>query len=190
MVRRFGLSFLLLLAVSSLLLLGAGRADASHQLFARQATPCADVTDEEAAALATAFLDAFVTGDVTAYDDILAPSFVHHWGMGEDATGIEAQKERVAAFAGAFERWEWQDFVIIVADEYVTVRWSVIARQTEPLNGVAPSGVETIHTGINIFRIECGLIAESWNESDHLGRLIQAGVITDDELGDSATPAP
>lgn len=194
MLRRIGLPSLLFVALCSLLVAGMARAGAPSRLPAVQASPeataCAAATAEEASALATAFLDAFATGDVSIYDEILAPDYVHHWGLGEDAIGIEAQKERVAAFAAAFERWEWQEFVVIPAEDYVTVLWSVSSVQTEVVHGVAPSGVETVHTGINVFRIECGLIVESWNESDHLGRLMQAGVITDAELGDAATPAP
>ena len=48
--------------------------------------------------------------------------------------------------------------------------------------GFAPSGKPVTWTGINIFRFECGKIAESWSEVDGLGRLNQLGLI--------ATPTP
>jgi hypothetical protein len=194
MMRRFGMPSLLIVALVSLLIAGLAQAGAPHQLSALQAspeaTPCGVLTADQASEMAITFLDPFVTGDVGIYDQILAPNYVHHWGFGEDAFGVEEQKARVAAFAATFGLFQWEERIAIVADEYVTVRWTATARQVEPLNGIAPSDVEATYTGINIFRIECGLIAEAWSEADHLGRLIQAGVITDDELADIGTPTP
>jgi hypothetical protein len=194
MLRRFGIPSLLIVALVSLLFAGMARAGAPDQLPALQAspeaTPCAALTGDQASEMALAFIDAFATGDVSVYDRILAPGYVHHWGVGEDASGIEEQKARVAAFAAAFSSFQFLERVAIVADDYVIVRWTVVARQSEPLNGIAPSDVDVTYGGINIFRFECGLIAEAWSEADHLGRLIDAGVITDDELGDSGTPTP
>jgi hypothetical protein len=184
---------LLIVALVSLLFAGLARAGAPDQLPALQAspeaTPCAVLTEDQAGALAVTFLDPFATGDVSIYDEMLAPNYVHHWGVGDDVSGIEEQKARVAAFAAAFSSFEWVERVAIVADDYVTVRWTAVARQSEPLNGIAPSDVDVTYSGINIFRLACGLIAEAWSEADHLGRLIEAGVITDDELGDTA-PTP
>jgi hypothetical protein len=37
-------------------------------------------------------------------------------------------------------------------------------------------------TGVNIYRLECGKIAEQWSELDGIGRLQQLGVL--------ATPTP
>jgi predicted ester cyclase len=64
----------------------------------------------------------------------------------------------------------------------VVVRWKRSGTQVGAFDGIGPSAVETTYTGINIFRIKCNKIAESWNESDHLGRLRAAGVLTSDKL--------
>ena len=194
MSRRFAVASFLVVALSLIVIAGGAQAGSPNRLAALQAspeaTPCAATTETEATALATAFMEPFETGDVSVYDRILAPTYVHHWGVGEDIVGIAEQQARVAAFNAAFETWVMTDQFVIVAGDYVTVVWTASARQAEPLNGIAASNVDTVYTGINVFRIECGLIAEGWNESDHLTRLIQAGVITSDELSDAGTPTP
>jgi predicted ester cyclase len=72
----------------------------------------------------------------------------------------------------------------------VIVRWTAAAVQTGDLGAITASNTPAEFSGINIFRIECGLIAETWNETDQLGRLLQQGVITEDELGSVGTPTP
>jgi hypothetical protein len=42
---------------------------------------------------------------------------------------------------------------------------------------VPPTGKEIVASGINIFRIADGKIAELWVESDDLGELRQLGVL-------------
>jgi predicted ester cyclase len=44
--------------------------------------------------------------------------------------------------------------------------------------GVSPTGKEVVSTGMNLFRLVNGKIAEVWVESDDLGELQQLGVIT------------
>ncbi len=194
MVRRFGLPTLLVLAFSSVLLTGISGAGASNQLAnfqaSPEATPCAPTSDADAEALAYAFQDTLVTGDVSGLDQILAPDYVHHWAHGEDAVGIEAHAARVAAFSAAYDDYTFIEQIPIVAEGYVTMLWTATGIQVEPYGGIAPSGVEETHTGINVYRVECGLIVESWSELGLLGSLIETGVITDEELASVGTPTP
>ncbi len=57
----------------------------------------------------------------------------------------------------------------IVQDDLVVIRWSNIGTQTGPIFGFEPTGAEVTWTGINIFRVECGMVVESWSEADGVG---------------------
>ncbi|MDF2997822.1 MAG: hypothetical protein K0R27_3459 [Xanthobacteraceae bacterium] len=73
---------------------------------------CAKGTDQSNATLATAYMNAFAVAEDKVFDEILSVDYMHHFGIGKDASKI----------------------------------------------------------------------AESWNESGHLGRLQAAGVLTSDKL--------
>lgn len=64
------------------------------------------------------------------------------------------------------------------------VRYTATGTQDGPLGDLPPSGRAATWTGINIFRFECGKIAEIWSEVDALSRNAQLT-----ETGD-ATPTP
>jgi predicted ester cyclase len=42
---------------------------------------------------------------------------------------------------------------------------------------LAPTGRSVVFTGINVYRLACGLIVEGWSEPDSLGLLRQLGAI-------------
>ena len=59
----------------------------------------------------------------------------------------------------------------------VVTRWSYVATNTGPFLGRPATGRRVTDTGINIFRIENGKIADMWLVQDSLGLLQQLGVI-------------
>ena len=60
----------------------------------------------------------------------------------------------------------------------VVARWSYVATNTGPFLGRPATGKRVTDTGINIFRIENGKIADMWLVQDSLGLLQQLGVIS------------
>ena len=120
-------------------------------------------------------------------DEILVTNYKHHFGIGEDAQSPAALKQKVTEWRKAFNGGAFDIEQVIVGGDMVVVRWKRTGTQVGAFGGVGPSKVETTYTGINIFRIKCNKVAESWNESDHLGRLQAAGVLTNETL--SAPPA-
>ncbi len=73
---------------------------------------------------------------------------------------------------------------ILAEDDLVLIRWTVNGTQSGPFFGNAPTGLEATWTGINIYRISCGKVIESWGEADGLGLRRQLGL-----LDDPGTPA-
>ncbi len=65
----------------------------------------------------------------------------------------------------------------ITADDMVAVRWSQSAASHDgPFFGIEATGQPVTWTGINVFRIACGQIVESWSEVDALGMRAQMSV--------------
>jgi predicted ester cyclase len=48
------------------------------------------------------------------------------------------------------------------------VRWSASATHQGPMFGLPATGKTVQITGINIYRIDCGKIVESWSETNAL----------------------
>ena len=54
-------------------------------------------------------------------------------------------------------------------------RWTATGTNSAPFQGLGPTGQQLQWTGINIYRVACGQIVETWTEADTLGRLRQLG---------------
>ena len=123
---------------------------------------------------------------------LLAPDEVHHWGIGGDTRGIAPFTARWKAFLAAFP-----DITFTVESSFgqgdLTVsRWSATGTQQGAWLAVPATGKVVTWTGINIFRFDCGKIAEVWGNADHVGLLQQLGALpastTAEPMPASATP--
>ena len=152
------------IALLTLTLVGllAGSAFAART---QEATPTADL--EANKALARRFhADIFNQGNMEAADEILAPDFV--WRSPPDQAdpliGPEAVKEAATEFRGFFPDVVVTDEDVIAEGDRVVIRWT--------MHGTAESETGTFpvtFTGIDIFRIEGGKLAELWQNTDALG---------------------
>jgi predicted ester cyclase len=76
---------------------------------------------------------------------------------------------------------------LIAQGDRVSVRWSWRATHTGTFNGLAPTGKALTNTGMAIYRLAHGKVAQSWVETDRLGALQQLGLVPD-SLGRPAVP--
>jgi predicted ester cyclase len=166
---------------------------------AQQATPvaatptgCPELSLDEMKALAAAFFPAWegVVQDPSALAALFSPDYIHHWGLGPDSIGIDDSIARITTYMQAIPDQHFTVEAVYGEGDVIIVRWTASGTQTGDLGVIAASNTSADFSGVNIFRFECGLIAESWNETDQLGRLMQNGVITEDELGSVGTPTP
>ena len=74
------------------------------------------------------------------------------------------------AFLRAFPDLRYTYDLLLVRGDYVVQRYTAMGTHEGPLGQIAPSGRRATWTGINIFRIHCGRIAEVWSEVDALRR--------------------
>ena len=172
MFRFFRTAVVTLVAASVLMRLGP------ITVLAQEATPmaeCPATTPEENKELVTMYWEEVWWGDQGKIAEIVAPDEVHHWGIGGDTTGFEEFSERWDLFLTAFPDLEFT--VDLVTDEgnLATTLWTASGTHRGEWQGIAPTNREVSWRGINIFRIECGLIVESWGQADHLGLLRQLG---------------
>ena len=124
--------------------------------------------------------DLFKKGDLAAADEILATAFVIH-GAGlppELTTGPEGAKRYAQAIRTGFggDVNISHDDVIVHGDR-VVIRWTARGTHNGDLLGVPATGRPLNVTGIDIFRVKDGKLAELWQNWDQLQMLQQIGAV-------------
>ena len=136
---------------------------------------CPAMTQVENTALARAWHEDVINRrNPDALKQILASRVVLHAAGGYpkalDAAGIGAM---MADFLSAFPDLVYTFDQFIAADDFVVERYTATGTQRGQLGDIPASGRVATWTGINIFRIECGRIAEVWAQVDAVTRTQQ-----------------
>jgi predicted ester cyclase len=105
------------------------------------------------------------TGNLDAAGDLFAPELA------------DAARQEAADFRRGFP-----DVVSTIEDlaaegDRVAARWRARATHLGQYAGIPPTGKEVEFTGISMYRIEEGEIAESWTVEDDLGLMRQIGAV-------------
>ena len=119
-------------------------------------------------------------------DEIFAPKFNFHTLQNASITPqvIESnpQSEK-ATYDWLSSVWssDWYMTVdeMIAEGDRVMVRWTFFGKQQGDYSGLPPTHKHVAYSGINIFRIDKGKIAEVWDISDRLWLWQQLGVLPD-----------
>ena len=138
-------------------------------------TPCPDTTEQENKAIALRHIEEARNGqNLAVVDDLFAPDHVHHRAVGPDERGIEARRRSLAAWHAAFPDLRHHVEDVIAEGDKVAVRYTARGTQRGEFQGIAPSGGPVAWTGVFIFRIACGRIAETWVATDALTQIRRA----------------
>jgi predicted ester cyclase len=105
------------------------------------------------------------TGDLDAVAELFAPDRV------EDA------KQEAAIVRRGFPDLESTIEDLIAERDKVVAHWRAQATHRGEYMGIPPTGKRVNFTGISIYRMEGGKIAESWGVSDLLGMMQQLGAV-------------
>jgi len=116
------------------------------------------------------------TGNLDAAEELFA------------AEQAEAARQEAADFRQGFPDVVSTIEDLIAEGNKVVARWRSRATHQGEYMGIPPSGKEVEFTGISVYRIEAGKIAESWNVEDQLGLMQQIGAIPEPEQSEEATP--
>jgi predicted ester cyclase len=155
-------------------------------ILAQEATPVADcpvTTEDENEAVARRWHEEMINGANPAVaDEIAAADIIHHAGTLPDGVGTDAVKFALDVLLTGFPDVQHTIEQVLTDADFVVIRWQAEGTHTGEFQGYAPTNKPVTWTGVNIYRFECGKIAEEWTEVDGLGRLQQLGLI--------ATPTP
>ncbi len=121
------------------------------------------------------------SGNLSVARELLAPDFVLHVPL-PAAPGIQGISDVVTACRAAFEHLNVTVEDMVAEEDRVAARFTARGIHNGAFMGLPPTGKLIIMTGIEIFRIEDGKIAELWGEANLLGLMQQLGIAPD--LGD------
>jgi len=123
--------------------------------------------------------------DFSIVDELGTPDVLVHYPMHGPRKGREAVKKMLTDFHESFPDLDfWAIHDLIAEGDYVVGRWDGGGTHTGPAFSDLPvgslpeaSGKKIRFTGITIFRLEDGKIAEEIGEEDALTALSQLGLI-------------
>lgn len=120
--------------------------------------------------------DVWNQGDLTALTDLTTPDFTYHLG-GQPARDRSAMAKFLAGTREAFPDWHVVVESIVSDGHLVAVRWSGTVTHLGPFHGAPATGRRIGVSGINLYRIADGKIAQEWEQMDSLGLLGQLGLL-------------
>lgn len=146
---------------------------------------CPATSEDENVAIARVWHEEVINNrNPEALRDVLAADIVHHAAGGYPETLDEAGVNAMMGdFLAAFPDLNYHFDFWVAQDDMVVERYTATGTHEGQLGDIAPTGRTATWHGVNIFRIECGRIAEVWSEVDAIGRNRQL-------TGPVATPAP
>ena len=134
-------------------------------------------TEENKAIVRNMTEEFYNQGNIERADQFFAASYVHHDPALPQVRDLEGLKEALRAFlAGCPDLHITTDELVGEGDK-VLKRWTYHCTHTGDLSGMPPTGNRITMSGLELFRLADGKIAESWNAYDNLSMLQQLGVI-------------
>ena len=115
-------------------------------------------------------------GDLHAANELLAPGFALHVPL-PCSPGIQGIDEVVTACRAAFENLNVTVEDMLAEEDRVAARFTARGIHKGPFMGLPPTGKPIVMTGIEIFRLERGRIAELWGEANLIGLMQQLGIL-------------
>lgn len=115
-------------------------------------------------------------GDLDAANKLLAPNFTLHVPL-PCSPGIQGINDVITACRAAFEDLNVTVEDMVAEGDKVAVRFTAHGTHNGAFMGLPPTGKPIAMTGMEIFRIENGRIAELWGEANLLGLMQQLGIL-------------
>ncbi len=115
-------------------------------------------------------------GNLKAANELLATNFALH-GPLPCAPGIPGISDVITACRAAFEDLNVTIEDMVAEGDKVAARFTARGIHKGAFMGLHPTGKPITMTGIEIFRVEDGKIAEIWGEANLIGLMQQLGVV-------------
>jgi predicted ester cyclase len=123
------------------------------------------------------FADAVNPRRLDLLGEIVAPGAVLHATGFPDLVGPDDLTQLFSALFAGFSDLHFSVDEGPAEDNFVVERWDASGTNDGVFQGIAPTGRAMHWSGITMYRLACGKIAEIWTEADTFGRLRQLGVI-------------
>lgn len=117
-------------------------------------------------------------GDIAAADALLAPNFSLHVPLPVAGPGIDAINNVIVTCREAFHGLHVTIDDMTADGDKVTARFTARGVHKGAFMGLPPTGKGIVMTGIEIFRLENGKIAELWGEANLMGLMQQLGILS------------
>jgi len=127
-------------------------------------------TEDENKELVRRYLDAFNDWDKDTLDDLVADDVVEH-GAHEELHGFDEIVDFLGTYREVFPDYAGSTEAMIAEGDTVAVRYRVSGTHTGEYRDVHPTGHTAKWSGMAMYRIEDGEVAEIWIEEDRLGML-------------------
>jgi steroid delta-isomerase-like uncharacterized protein len=134
-------------------------------------------TRERNGKLVRSFIDRIIS-DPGAIDEFLAPGFVDHNATPDQPQGREGVRQILGKVRSALTELRVQLEDLIAQGDRVVVRHRAEAVHVGNFMGFPGTGKTLTWTGISIYRIENGKIAERWGLIDHAALIQQLRQVT------------
>lgn len=132
---------------------------------------------EENKNIARRFIQIWGKGDLALIDELGAPSIsVRYPVMPQVISGAQMFRKVMEGFRAAFPDADLQIEDEIAEDDKVVIRWSFSGTHQGSLLGIPATDKKVSWTGITMYRIADGKIAEERGEEDFLGFFRQIGL--------------
>jgi len=137
------------------------------------------LTAEQNRAAALEFFEqAWVRGDLSAYERFVDPDQVLHLaGFPEPFRGRDAALGWARTYRSAFPDIELTIETVLAEGDHVALRWHSTQTHRGAYLGVAPLGTRVTMTALQMFRFADGKIVEVWLMFDPLNVMQQLGVL-------------
>lgn len=116
-------------------------------------------------------------GDLKAADALLAPEFSLHTPLPTPGPGIEAMNNVITTCRAAFHGLHVTIEDMMADGDRVTCRFTARGIHQGAFMGLPPTGKKIEMTGIEIFRLRDGKIAELLGEANMMGLMQQLGML-------------
>jgi steroid delta-isomerase-like uncharacterized protein len=131
---------------------------------------------EQNKAVVVRFLDeAFNRGNLAVIAELVATDIIYHTPDGGAVRGRQGVRQLVTGMRTAFPDLEVTPHDVIAEGAKVVVRFTDRGTHQGEGMGLPPTGRQVTWTGIDIFRVADGRIAEGWGVSDFFGLMRQLG---------------
>ena len=118
-------------------------------------------------------------GDPAEWDDIMKDDFVSHHPHAS-GQGRDRYRDAAAAYSTVFSDFAPEVHLMVAENDHVAAHFVVRGRHTGDFLGFTATGREFSFSGIAIYRIADGQLAEAWYGEDTLGWFQQLGLLPSD----------